>query len=68
MKLAIKFYKFFRINEMPVPQDEYLPSVEFAEKLRASQSQGSVSLGDGRFFTKDKKDELYDSIKDYNFT
>ena len=67
MKLINKVCDFFTLDQLPVPSDTYEVSDEFVEKLRASQSQGSVSVGDGRFYTREKKDELYNSLKDYNF-
>ena len=67
MKTFSKILDFFRLEELPVPPDAYQLTEEFAEKILASQSQGSVSLGDGRLNTKNKKDELYNSLKDYNF-
>lgn len=55
-------------KQIPTPSNSYEISDHFAEALRASLSQGSVSMGLGKMFTKEEHDRLYQSLKDYRFS
>ncbi|NOT14142.1 MAG: hypothetical protein HOP21_00940 [Methylotenera sp.] len=68
MKILSQVRDFFSFKELRVPENHYVPSDEFVAMVLASQSQGSVSLGDGRINSRETKDQLYESLKDYSFT
>ncbi len=55
-------------KRIPVPSNHDKIDEDFAETLRASLSDGSVSMGMGKMFTKEEHDRLYQSLKNYRFT
>lgn len=63
-----KLLAWFYSGHVPVPLGRDMPNKLFAETMRASLSQGSVSMGLGKMFTKEDHDALYQSIKDYRFS
>lgn len=63
-----KLLAWLNSDHLPIPPNREMPSREFAETVRASLSQGNVSMGLGKMFTKEDHDALYESIKDCKFS
>lgn len=53
---------------VPVPPNHYVAESGFPEAVRASLSQGSVSMGVGKMITQEDHDRLYESLKGYRFS
>lgn len=70
MRLLNKFLSALSVPDpvlTPVPPAHYYPNSQFAMSLRASLSDGSVSMGAGRMVTQEDHDQLYARLKGYRF-
>ncbi|MBU1980715.1 MAG: hypothetical protein KJ958_16285 [Gammaproteobacteria bacterium] len=71
MSLFDKFFGALHVTApvlTAVPPGRYQSDVSFVKQVRVALSDGSVSMGVGRMFTREDHDKLYASLKNYQFT